>query len=90
LTSIRETISLVSLSVRAFWIAGSLISGATLATYVLVSDTWFAVHTASTETGARTHPATISSAATGVRQLNRRRRGCGGRPRGSATSARAA
>ena len=58
-------LALVSLPVWAFWIAGSLISGATLATYVLVSDTWFAVHTARTETGARTHPAAISSAATG-------------------------
>ena len=49
--------------------AGSMISGATLATYVLVSETWFAVHTA-TEMGARTQPTTISRAATGVRQLN--------------------
>ena len=51
--------------------AGSLISGATLATYRLVSETWFAVHTPSTETGARIQPRMISSEATGVRQLTR-------------------
>lgn len=36
--------------------AGSLISGVTLATYLLVSDTWLAVHTPSTERG-RQHAA---------------------------------
>src|ERR1019366_4634097 len=56
------------LVVRAFWIAGSLISGSTLATYRLVSETWFADHAATTESGARTQPATISSTATGVRE----------------------
>src|SRR6266496_1153267 len=61
--------------------AASLISGSTLATYVLVSATWLAVHTATTDTGARTQPTTISSAATGVRQPRRRRAGLsGGRP----------
>jgi hypothetical protein len=41
----------------------------------------------STERGARIQPRMISSAATGVRQLNRRRRARRGAPRGSATSA---
>ena len=45
------------------------------AMYRLVSETWLAVHTATTDTGASTQPITMSTAATGVRQEKRCRRG---------------
>jgi len=55
-------------SVSAARTAGSLISGATFATYLSVLATWLAVHTPSTETGASRQPRTMSRTATGPRQ----------------------
>src|SRR5215211_8180317 len=48
--------------------AGSLASGATVATYRSVLVTWLRAHTATPASGASTQPSTISSAATTVRQ----------------------
>src|SRR6266446_9875125 len=59
-TLIWATIAFVILSVSACWMGGWLISGVTLAIYRLVSETWFAVHTPSTEMGASRQPMTIS------------------------------
>src|SRR5215475_14081819 len=73
-TLICVVISVVILSVSARWIGGFLASGAMFATYLLVSDTWLAVQTESTDKGASTQPSTISSVATGPRQPIRRRR----------------
>ena len=67
-------IAVVTLSVSAFCTAGSWISGSILAMYRLVSETWLALHTATTEIGARMQPTTISTVATGPRQPGRRRR----------------
>ena len=67
-------IAVLTLSVSAFWTAGSWISGSMLAMYRPVSETWLAVHTAITETGARMQPTTIRTVATGPRQPGRRRR----------------
>ena len=67
-------IAVLTLSVSAFWTAGSWISGSMLAMYRPVSETWLAVHTAITETGARMQPITIRTVATGPRQPGRRRR----------------
>ncbi len=66
------------LFVSAAWMAGSWISGLTFSTYRLVSETWFAVHIPITEIGARMQPSTMSTAATGVRQLTRWRWGGAG------------
>ena len=66
-------ISFVILSVRTFWIAGSWISGSTVATHRPVSETWLPAQTPSTATGASTQPRTMSTMETGVRQLKRRR-----------------
>ena len=63
----------VILSVRAFWTAGSWISGSTVATYRPVSETSLPAHTPITETSASTQPRTMSTMETGVRQLKRRR-----------------
>src|SRR5215469_8750252 len=65
-------ISVVILSVRKRWMAGSWMSGSMLATKRSVLETWLAVHTATTDSGANTHPKTMRTTATGVRQLNRR------------------
>ena len=68
-------ISVVILSARTFWIAGSWISGSTVATHRPVSETSLPAQTPSTATGASMQPRTMSTRATGVRQLIRRRRG---------------
>src|SRR5215472_2878908 len=65
--------AVVILSVSAPRTAGELISGETVCTYREVLETWFAVHTPSTETGARTQASVMSSADTGPCQLIRRR-----------------
>ena len=64
----------VILSVRTFWIAGSWISGSTVATHRPVSETSLPAQTPSTETGASMQPRTMSTMETGVRQLKCRRR----------------
>src|SRR5215469_12455714 len=51
---------------------GSWMSGSMLATNRSVLETWLAVHIATTDSGANTHPKTMRTMATGVRQLNRR------------------
>ncbi len=67
-------ICVVILSVRTFWMAGSWISGSTVATHRPVSDTSVPAQTPSTATGATTQPRTMSTMETGMRQLKRRRR----------------
>ena len=64
----------VILSVRTFWIAGSWISGSTVATHRPVSDTSLPAQTPSTATGPSMQPRTMSTMETGVRQLKRRLR----------------
>src|SRR6266581_5537828 len=82
-------ISFVILSVRTFWMAGSWISGSTVATQRPVSETWLPAHTPSTATGASRQPRTMSTMDTGVRQLKRcRRAGPSPWPRSLALSAR--
>src|SRR5215467_9543575 len=68
----RLVIWVAILSVSARWTAGSWMSGSMLATKRSVSETWLAVHTATTDSGANMHPKTMRTMATGVRQLNRR------------------
>ncbi len=67
-TSIWLLIAVLILSVTALRMAGSRINGETFATYRSVLETWFALHTAITEIGARTQPSTMSSVARGPRQ----------------------
>src|SRR5215831_16832617 len=75
----RVVIWRVMSSVIARWMEGSWISGATLATYRSVLDTWLAVHTATTDSGARMQPMTMSTTATGARHpLCLRRAGAAG------------
>src|SRR5690242_4730565 len=79
----------VILSVRTFWMAGSWISGSTVATQRPVSDTSLPAQTPSTATGPRMQPRTMSTMETGVRQLKRRRRGAPAlSPRSLAVSSR--
>src|SRR5215469_298866 len=73
-TSSREVIAVDSRSVTACCTDGSLMSGCTFATYRSVLDTWLAVHTPSTDSGASRHPRRISKVATGARHPNCRRR----------------
>ena len=77
----RASIWALILSVSALCTAGWWISGVTFSTYRLVFETWLAVHTASTEIGARMQPSTMSTVATGARQPTRRRGGWRGRRR---------
>src|SRR5215212_5383390 len=51
----------------AFWMAGSLASGATVATYRSVSVTWLRAHTATPASGASTQPSTINNTTMTVR-----------------------
>ena len=67
-------ISFVILSVSTFWMAGSWISGSTVATHRPVSDTSVPAQTPSTATGPSMQPSTMSTMETGVRQLKCRRR----------------
>jgi hypothetical protein len=60
-------------SAMAFWMAGSLARGLTVATYRSVLVTWLRAHTATPASGASTLPSTISSAATTVRHRCPRR-----------------
>ena len=67
-------ISFVILSVRKFWIAGSWISGSTVATHRPVLETSLPAQTPRTETGASMQPRVMSTTAKMARQLMRRRR----------------
>src|ERR1700733_7595916 len=73
LTSSWLVMAEVILALSAAWIAGFPINGVTFATYRSVLETWLAAQTPMTDTGARTQPRMIATAAT-------RPRGAGGRP----------
>ena len=75
-------ICFVILSVRTAWMAGSWISGSTVATHRPVSCTSVPAQTPSTATGPSMQPRTMSTMETGVRQLKRRRRAPRARPLG--------
>src|SRR3984957_746657 len=72
LTSSWLVMAEVILALSAAWIAGFPINGVTFATYRSVLETWLAAQTPMTDTGARTQPRMIATAATGARQRPRR------------------
>src|SRR5580704_5122014 len=72
LTSSCFVMAEVIFALSAAWIAGSLISGVTFATYRSVLETWLAAQTPRTDMGASTQPRMIAIAATGARQRPRR------------------